>query len=140
MRSTDIVMISDRCFFDVCDGIFLNYHWNESLLRYSAFKAGARKSDVYAVCPLVDHWLFSIPHDQGIDVFGRGTFGGGGFNVPKALKAIQEAALSTGIHTHTHRLITCSSLQPSLLRAGSLRSMAHVGLSRTRYILLCIVA
>jgi hypothetical protein len=49
---------------------------------------------------------------QGIDVFGRGTFGGGGFSVPKALKAIQEAALSTGIRTqaafYAHH---CSSLR-----------------------------
>jgi hypothetical protein len=30
-------------------------------------------------------------------VFGRGTFGGGGYNVPKALRAIQDASLSTGM-------------------------------------------
>ena len=38
-----------RDFFDVCDGIFLNYHWNPTLLARSATFAGARACDVYAV-------------------------------------------------------------------------------------------
>ena len=53
-------------FFDVCDGIFLNYLMTREKLQRS--KAVARETDrqfdVYA----------------GIDVFGRGTPSGGGFN------------------------------------------------------------
>jgi hypothetical protein len=52
-------------FFDVCDGIFLNYHWQPNMLERSkvnAKRGRKRNFDVYA----------------GIDVFGRGTFGGGG--------------------------------------------------------------
>ena len=53
-----------RPFFDMCDGIFLNYNWNEQVLASSRALASDRSSDVYV----------------GIDVFGRGCFGGGGFN------------------------------------------------------------
>jgi hypothetical protein len=41
-----------RQFFDACDGIFLNYHWNETALQLSAQVAGARKSDVFCVSDL----------------------------------------------------------------------------------------
>ena len=52
-------------FFDVCDGIFLNYTWNDWMLASSKTLAGSsRATDVYV----------------GIDVFGRGCFGGGGYN------------------------------------------------------------
>lgn len=71
----------NKLFFDACDGIFLNYAWNEILLHASASKAGGRKFDVYA----------------GIDVFGRGTFGGGGFKCNVALKAIKDCSLSTAL-------------------------------------------
>lgn len=48
----------------MCDGIFLNYNWNEQILSSSRVLAGERSNDVYV----------------GIDVFGRGCYGGGGFN------------------------------------------------------------
>ena len=48
----------------MCDGIFLNYNWNEQILSSSRVLAGERSTDVYV----------------GIDVFGRGCYGGGGFN------------------------------------------------------------
>lgn len=54
-----------RVFFDACDGIFLNYNWSEAHLMRSAAAAGrARQTDVYV----------------GVDVFGRGCYGGGGYN------------------------------------------------------------
>ena len=57
-----------RVFFDACDGIFLNYGWNETQLMLSRGAAGQdRISDVYV----------------GVDVFGRGCFGGGGYNCDK---------------------------------------------------------
>lgn len=82
----------NKPFFDICDGIFVNYSWSvllylhlslphevhyvcvtfiyifreqEDYPRLSAAAAGERKHDVYT----------------GIDVFGRGTFGGGQWNV-----------------------------------------------------------
>ena len=48
----------------MCDGIFLNYNWTEERLRSSSTLAGGRKGEVYV----------------GIDVFGRGCPGGGGYN------------------------------------------------------------
>ena len=56
--------VMSRPFFDMCDGIFLNYNWNEQVLASSRALANDRSSDVYV----------------GIDVFGRGCYGGGGFN------------------------------------------------------------
>lgn len=55
----------NRCFFDACDGIFLNYTWREENLIRSVKAAQHRYLDVYV----------------GVDVFGRNTFGGGRFNV-----------------------------------------------------------
>ena len=62
-----------RCFFDLCDGIFLNYCWNEKKLQQSADLAGKLKTNVYV----------------GVDVFGRGCHGGGGFNTKSALEVVQ---------------------------------------------------
>ncbi len=36
-----------QLFFDACDGIFLNYRWNETMLANSANLAGERKMDVF---------------------------------------------------------------------------------------------
>lgn len=52
---------------DSCDGIFLNYQWNREKLQNSSRLAGERKFDVYT----------------GIDIFGRNTFGGGGYDTNK---------------------------------------------------------
>ena len=60
---------SCRPFFDLCDGIFLNYGWNEPLLRASVELAGSRRGEVYV----------------GVDVFGRGCYGGGGYNTDKEI-------------------------------------------------------
>ena len=54
-------------FFNVCDGIFLNYTWTEDNLTSSANFNPDRKHDIYV----------------GIDVFGRGCFGGGGLSCDK---------------------------------------------------------
>ncbi|MCI29502.1 cytosolic endo-beta-N-acetylglucosaminidase-like, partial [Trifolium medium] len=54
----------NKPFFDICDGIFVNYTWKEDNPRLSAAVAGDRKFDVY----------------MGIDVFGRNTYGGGQWN------------------------------------------------------------
>lgn len=52
-----------RCYFNVCDGIFLNYTWSTVNLKRSAHNAMERILDVFV----------------GVDVFGRNFYGGGGF-------------------------------------------------------------
>jgi Glycosyl hydrolase family 85 len=72
----------NELFFDSCDGIFLNYLWNPEMLQASAQQAGeARKLDVFV----------------GIDVFGRGTFGGGQLNTSVALDEIKKVGLSAAL-------------------------------------------
>ena len=57
-------------FFDACDGIFLNYFWQPADIVRSRANGKDRRFDVFA----------------GIDVFGRGTYGGGGMSCSKACK------------------------------------------------------
>ncbi|GAA6012154.1 hypothetical protein JCM10207_005150 [Rhodosporidiobolus poonsookiae] len=65
-------------FFDAADGIFLNYWWRQPELASTAsfLRQGgqARQSDVFF----------------GIDVFGRGSYGGGGFESWRAVQAVQK--------------------------------------------------
>eukprot|EP00731_Ephydatia_muelleri_P031174 Em0022g688a len=71
----------NRSFFELCDGIFLNYNWTELGLEASKVLAGDRYYDVYV----------------GIDVFGRGCPGGGGYNSHVALDMIRKADLSAAL-------------------------------------------
>ncbi|CAN6921489.1 unnamed protein product, partial [Brassica oleracea] len=71
----------NRPFFDLCDGIFMNYTWKESYPKLSAEVAGDRKYDVY----------------MGIDVFGRGSFGGGQWTVNTALDLLKRNNVSAAI-------------------------------------------
>ncbi|CAI8051585.1 Cytosolic endo-beta-N-acetylglucosaminidase [Geodia barretti] len=68
-------------FFELCDGIFLNYLWKVPLLYATATFAGHRRGDVYV----------------GIDVFGRKCYGDGGYNTNKALAVIKQASLSAAV-------------------------------------------
>ncbi|KAF3284146.1 hypothetical protein TWF970_011365 [Orbilia oligospora] len=71
-------------FFDVSSALFTNYRWNPlaQLLTTAALsKVMHRNHDVY----------------MGIDVFGRGTFGGGGWGTGTALSVIRPAGLSAAI-------------------------------------------
>lgn len=72
---------SNKDFFQNSDGIFLNYNWTEETLKKSLDNAGVRKHDVYV----------------GVDVFGRGCFGGGAFNSDLALEKIRQFDLSAAI-------------------------------------------
>ena len=70
-------------FFEACDGIFLNYTWkkeypDETLALLSKHNTLTRRHDVYV----------------GTDVWGRNTYGGGGFNTFRALERIKKADLS----------------------------------------------
>lgn len=75
---------SNKDFFQNSDGIFLNYNWTEDTLKTSMKNAGVRKHDVYV----------------GVDVFGRGCFGGGGFNCDLAMEKIRQYGLSAAIFGH----------------------------------------
>ncbi|ONI24700.1 hypothetical protein PRUPE_2G256300 [Prunus persica] len=71
----------NKPFFDICDGIFVNYTWKKNYPMLSADVAGDRKYDVY----------------MGIDVFGRGSFGGGQWNTSVALDVLKRDGVSTAI-------------------------------------------
>lgn len=74
----------NKDFFLYCDGIFLNYTWTESRLtnsRLLAKELGRDVKDIYV----------------GLDVWGRGCPGGGGFNSAYALNLIREQELSVAI-------------------------------------------
>ncbi|KAI5787164.1 glycosyl hydrolase family 85-domain-containing protein [Geopyxis carbonaria] len=70
-------------FFAAADALFTNYTWGRPLLAASEIMARwfSRKQDVYT----------------GIDIYGRGTFGGGGVNTPIALSAIAAAGTSVAL-------------------------------------------
>ncbi|CAG2163116.1 unnamed protein product [Oppiella nova] len=83
----------NKCFFDVCDGIFLNYTWNETNLKtsYDISCHTFRNFDVFV----------------GIDVFGRNCFGGGGLNTNLAVKEVAKHDLSLAIFASawTHEVL-----------------------------------
>ncbi|KAF9103397.1 hypothetical protein BGX27_010600 [Mortierella sp. AM989] len=68
-------------FFEQTDGIFINYTWKEYAVGESVALAGPRNRDVYT----------------GIDVWGRNTFGGGGYTTYKALEVIQREGTSCAL-------------------------------------------
>lgn len=74
----------NRCFFDACNGIFLNYTWKpETNLKRSSEMARAcgRVQDVFV----------------GIDIFGRNCFGGGGWNTWMAVEQAKRHGLSVAL-------------------------------------------
>ena len=82
LRWQDALNVKNRCFFDACDGIFLNYTWKpEKHLEQSVIEAGERLKDVFV----------------GVDVFGRNCFGGGGWNTRAAVREATSRGLSVAI-------------------------------------------
>ncbi|XP_064478947.1 LOW QUALITY PROTEIN: cytosolic endo-beta-N-acetylglucosaminidase-like [Ornithodoros turicata] len=71
----------NKSFFNLCDGIFLNYGWTAENLEKSAEVAGKRKADVYV----------------GIDVFARNTEYPGGFETCKSVEQVRKLGLSAAI-------------------------------------------
>ncbi|RWS08545.1 cytosolic endo-beta-N-acetylglucosaminidase-like protein [Dinothrombium tinctorium] len=73
----------NSCFFNECDGIFLNYCWKDEHLQRSLdfSKQKNRQYDVFV----------------GVDVFGRGCYGGGGMNTNLAINKINQFDLSLAI-------------------------------------------
>ncbi|KAI1287993.1 Cytosolic endo-beta-N-acetylglucosaminidase [Halotydeus destructor] len=71
-------------FYEACNGIYLNYGWNRDGLQQSAEKAlmhGRNVNSIYV----------------GVDVFGRGVFGGGGWNTKAAIDEIKNANANLSI-------------------------------------------
>ncbi|EPZ32719.1 glycoside hydrolase [Rozella allomycis CSF55] len=68
-------------FFNVADGIFINYFWSVMHPRESAILAKERARKVYT----------------GIDIWGRNTYGGGGYDTYKALQVIADAGTSCAL-------------------------------------------
>ena len=68
-------------FFNASDGIFTNYWWNDDLLYTSSQKKGNSSKKVYI----------------GNDCFGRGTYGGGKYDLYKATNKIFEYKNSLSI-------------------------------------------
>ncbi|CAG8663401.1 12197_t:CDS:2 [Cetraspora pellucida] len=82
IRYQNILNDKNISFFNVCDGLFTNYFYDKNGPTFSAMAAGQRNRDVYT----------------GIDTYGRGTYGGGGFNTfLQALEAIKHGKTSAGI-------------------------------------------
>ncbi|RNF10414.1 putative endo-beta-N-acetylglucosaminidase [Trypanosoma rangeli] len=71
----------NETFFDASNGLFTNYMWRPTRLVVSTKLAGRRAQDVYV----------------GVDVFGRGVYGGGGYNSDKAVKCAYDAKLSVAL-------------------------------------------
>ncbi|CAL1545656.1 unnamed protein product [Lymnaea stagnalis] len=83
LRWQDELNSLNKMFFDVCDGIYLNYNITEEKLARSRDLAALanRQFDVYV----------------GIDVFGRGSPCGGGFNTKEGLEMIRNYQLSCAL-------------------------------------------
>ncbi|XP_037093003.1 cytosolic endo-beta-N-acetylglucosaminidase-like [Pollicipes pollicipes] len=81
LRWQDQLNEQNECYFDLCDGIFLNYGWTPERLAASGERAGRRRADLYA----------------GVDMFGRGSLGGGGFNVIQPVAESRWLGLSTAL-------------------------------------------
>jgi hypothetical protein len=69
------------CVLLLADALFVNYTWTPPQLPTTTLAAGARSSSVF----------------MGVDVFGRGSYGGGGFGVGLALEAAAAAGLSAAL-------------------------------------------
>ncbi|GJJ75865.1 mannosyl-glycoprotein endo-beta-N-acetylglucosaminidase [Entomortierella parvispora] len=77
----DKLSVNNYRFFEQSDGLFTNYTWKENSVGESVALAGGRVRDVYT----------------GIDIWGRHTFGGGGYMTYKALEVIQREGTSCAI-------------------------------------------
>ncbi|KAK0168238.1 hypothetical protein PV327_002062 [Microctonus hyperodae] len=89
----------NKSFFENCDGIFLNYNWTDLTLENSK-KLASRTERIRNVF-------------VGLDVWGRGCPGGGGFNSIEALQKIRKHDLSVAIFAPawTHEYFNGESFQ-----------------------------
>jgi len=78
---------ANAIYFGQCDGIFTNYTWKPHQPMESAERAGLRRHDIYT----------------GIDVFGRGSYGGGGLRL--SLVGCGALASSAAVALHSTEAI-----------------------------------
>lgn len=92
--------VENQLYFDHSDGLFTNYWWDTEPIyptpAKSAAIAGDRSFDVYT----------------GTDVFGRGTFAGGGFTTYVALEAIAAAGTSAALFAPGWTFEKATDLKP----------------------------
>ena len=82
LRWQNKVNRQNKEFFDCCDGIFVNYGWTADTPIVSSLFAGIeRRRDIYF----------------GIDVWGRGTYGGGKHSCDVALKVLRRHGVSAAL-------------------------------------------
>ncbi|KAF8066341.1 ENGASE2 [Scenedesmus sp. PABB004] len=81
LRWQNGLVAANAPFFDLADALFVNYNWTPATLPATAAAAGGRAADVLL----------------GIDVHGRGSYGGGGHGVGAALTAAARAGLSAAL-------------------------------------------
>ncbi|XP_046677910.1 cytosolic endo-beta-N-acetylglucosaminidase 1 [Homalodisca vitripennis] len=93
----------NKPFFDVCDGIFLNYVWKPADLQESLREAGTRRHDVFV----------------GVDVWGRNCYQDGGFNVDKALTVLRTLNMSVAIFAPAWTFETLPEREEFLTRETS---------------------
>ena len=108
---------ANKPFFDVSDGIFTNYWWRENTLRKTALIAAVlgRTQDVLS----------------GVDVWGRGSIGDGGFNVGEVyilarLTRVDTKTVQKGLSPDP-ALRTCCSAICSWLDFRVLRTRTFLG-------------
>lgn len=94
LRWQDELNSLNKPFFDLCDGIFLNYTWKNGKCdgkgdpsphnlanSINALDNDSRRTDIFV----------------GVDVFGRGCLGGGGFQCDQPLREIRKNGLSVAV-------------------------------------------
>jgi len=94
LRWQDELNSLNKPFFDLCDGIFLNYTW----------KNGARDDKGELSPDNLGNSINALDNDSrrtdifvGVDVFGRGCLGGGGFQCDQPLREIRKNGLSVAL-------------------------------------------
>lgn len=80
-------------FFRAAGAIFTSCQWDRNAPVRSAVKAGTRRTDVFT----------------GVDIHGRNTFGGGGFQTHLALRAIKQGGTSAAIFAPSWTVEKCPS-------------------------------
>jgi endo-beta-N-acetylglucosaminidase D len=73
-----------------CSGLFVDYHWNDTSCRKAFEFVEARRSAGSCKHGPGDVWM-------GVDVFGRGTFGGGGWHTDVGVAHARTAGLSVAL-------------------------------------------
>eukprot|EP00892_Ulva_mutabilis_P012125 jgi/Ulvmu1/9285/UM050_0034.1 len=77
-------------FFEACDGMFVDYHWNDQSCRKAVEFLDDRRRNGCCKHGPAQTWF-------GVDVYGRGTFGGGGWDSDIAVAHAGAQGLSMAV-------------------------------------------